>query len=171
MNYAIAKEKEEEAAENAKREKAKQESIAYQNYLRDLMVREAQDETSINGIRKKQEDEVWDKRDEVQRKQRDARAALMKQVHEGRQEQIRLKAIADKEDSKLQAIQVYISDRDLPLLVCAIAYDRCKFKLVCWLYVCMYVCMYVCRWQNGVRISPRVLKKIDRRLKLGERQS
>lgn len=70
------------------------------------MIKEARDETGINEIRKKQEDEVWDKRDEVQRKQTDARAALMKQVHEGRQEQIRLKAIADQEDGKLQAIQV-----------------------------------------------------------------
>lgn len=137
---------------SALQEKAKQESIAYQNYLKDLMIREKLDESATEDIRKKQvrcifgtpnhfldiittvssldqplvmssfaigplthgmcgvqENEVWEKRDEVQRKQKHARDYLMKQVMEGRQMQMALKKLANQEEAVLEDAQVHIT--------------------------------------------------------------
>lgn len=49
---------------------------------------------------------MWDKKDEVQRRQREARETLMKAVHEGRQEQLMLKQLALLDERRLEESQV-----------------------------------------------------------------
>jgi len=102
LGYALTKEREEIEAEQAKAEQAKNEARAYQAYLKDLMIKEAQDNTQIDKIRKEQENIVWEKRDAQQRAQKEARERLAKICHEGRQEQIRLKKIRDAEDGIIE---------------------------------------------------------------------
>jgi len=106
LEYALTKEREEIEAEQAKAEQAKNEARAYQAYLQDLMIKEAQDNTEIDQIRKEQENIVWEKRDAQQRAQKEARERLAKICHEGRQEQIRLKKIRDAEDGIIEKVMV-----------------------------------------------------------------
>eukprot|EP00903_Cladosiphon_okamuranus_P014745 g13663.t1 len=97
LEYAIQKDKAGEAEEQAKREEEKRVLRQYNEYLKEQMVKEAQDEAQYDEIRQKAEARIWDQRDAQLKAQRDAREALMQQVHLGRQEQIRLKALREAE--------------------------------------------------------------------------
>lgn len=55
----------------------------YNEYLKEQMVKEAEDEAQYDDIRKQAEGRIWDQRDAQLKAQRDARAALMKQVSVG----------------------------------------------------------------------------------------
>lgn len=106
LNYALAKEKEQADAEEAKKELEKQTTRQYQEYLRLLMIKEAQDNSGVEALRKEQEDKVWQKREAELKRQDDARAHLMAEVDAGRKEQLRLKALQKIEDSKIDGIML-----------------------------------------------------------------
>ncbi|CAM9574734.1 unnamed protein product [Pylaiella littoralis] len=108
LDYAIQKDKAGEAEEQAKREEEKRVLRQYNEYLKEQMLKEAQDEAQYDEIRQKAEARIWDQRDAQLKAQHDARTTLMQQVHLGRQEQIRLKALgeadqlaADSEQARL----------------------------------------------------------------------
>ena len=52
----------------------------YNDYLKEQMKKEAEDEAEYDAIRQKAEARIWDERDAQLKAQRDAREALMKQV-------------------------------------------------------------------------------------------
>ena len=89
LNYALHKEREKEAEEKAKREGAREAARTYKKYLEEQMIKEAEDNSWIDEVRKREEERVWKARDDALQAREDARAYLMKAVDEGRQEQIR----------------------------------------------------------------------------------
>jgi len=89
LNYALQKEREQLAAEKAKRESGRQAALMYKKYLEEQMVKEAEDNSWIDEVRKREEERVWKARDDALQAREDARAYLMKVVDEGRQEQLR----------------------------------------------------------------------------------
>ncbi|CAM9443399.1 unnamed protein product [Ectocarpus sp. 12 AP-2014] len=97
LEYAIEKDKAGEAEEKAKKEEEQRVLRQYNEYLKEQMAKEAADEAQYDEIRQEAETRIWDQRDAQLKAQNDAREALMKQVHRGRQEQIRLKALRDDE--------------------------------------------------------------------------
>lgn len=52
----------------------------YNEYLKEQMVKEAEDEAQYDEIRQKAEGRIWDQRDAQLKAQRDARDTLMQQV-------------------------------------------------------------------------------------------
>ena len=98
LNYALHKEREKEAEEKAKREGAREAARTYKKYLEEQMIKEAEDNSWIDEVRKREEERVWKARDDALQAREDARAYLMKAVDEGRQEQIRAKREAMKVD-------------------------------------------------------------------------
>jgi len=106
LNYALAKEKETADAEESKKELEKQTTRQYQEYLRLLMIKEAQDNSGVEALRKEQEDKVWKKREDELKRQDDARAFLMAEVDAGRKEQLRLQALQKIEDKKIDGIML-----------------------------------------------------------------
>lgn len=55
----------------------------YNEYLKEQMLKEAQDEAQYDEIRQKAEARIWDQRDAQLKAQHDARATLMQQVWVG----------------------------------------------------------------------------------------
>mmetsp|Transcript_15101 Transcript_15101/g.25173 ORF Transcript_15101/g.25173 Transcript_15101/m.25173 type:complete len:481 (-) Transcript_15101:324-1766(-) len=98
LDYALRKEREAEAAEEAKRNAAKDGAVRFRRYLEEQMVKEAEDTAFVDEIRKREEERVWKARDDALQAREDARAHLMKMVDEGRQEQIRYKQEASMVD-------------------------------------------------------------------------
>ena len=76
------------------------------------MVKEAEDNTGVEALRKEQEDKVWKKREEELRRQDDARAFLMSEVDAGRKEQLRLQALQSIEDKKMDNVMLAKFARD-----------------------------------------------------------
>lgn len=101
LNYALQKEREKDAEERAKRDGAREAARTYKTYLQEQMVKEAEDTAWIDEVRKAEEERVWKARDDALQARDDARAYLMRQVDEGRQEQIRMKREADKVDGEV----------------------------------------------------------------------
>lgn len=91
LAYALRKENEAKAAEQAKKDNAKNAAKAYQKYLEEQMVKEAQDNTFADAARQAEAEKVWKARDDALQAREDARNYLMKMVKEGREEQIKAK--------------------------------------------------------------------------------
>jgi len=91
LNYALRKEREAIAEENRKREANKEASMKYRKYLEEMMIKEAEDNSGLEEVRRKEEEKIWKARDAVLQAREDARSHLMKLVDEGRQEQISAK--------------------------------------------------------------------------------
>ena len=87
--------KDEQDKQKAGADAAKQ----YRKYLEEMMVKEAEDNTFVDEINKREEEKIWKARDDAPGAP-DARDYLMKLVHEGRQEQIAYKAVAADEKEK-----------------------------------------------------------------------
>jgi hypothetical protein len=93
LNYALTKEREQIAAEEAKKMGARQAAAVYKKYLEEQMLKEAANDAEVDAIRKAEEEKVWKARDDVLEARAVARANLMKLVDQGRQEQIMRKHI------------------------------------------------------------------------------
>lgn len=91
LNYALTKEAEQIASEEAKKNSAKQAAILYKKYLEEQMIKEAQDDAEVDAIRRAEEEKVWKARDDALEARRVARMRLMELVDQGRQEQIAYK--------------------------------------------------------------------------------
>lgn len=104
LSYALRKEREQIAAEEARKEGQKQAALQYRKYLEELMIKEAEDNTELDAVRLAEEMKIWKARDKVLQDREDARTYLMQQVDQGRQEQIRLRKERDakeKQDEKV----------------------------------------------------------------------
>jgi hypothetical protein len=99
LDYALRKEHETEAAEEAKRNADRHAAMKYRRYLEEQMVKEAEDTAFVDEIRKREEEKVWKARDDALQAREDARNQLMRTVDEGRQEQIRHKQQYSKIES------------------------------------------------------------------------
>lgn len=97
LDYALRKEREQIAAEEAKKNGQRQAALQYGKYLEEQMVKEAEDTAFVDEIRRREEEKVWKARDDALQAREDARNYLMKMVDEGRQEQIRYKHEHDYE--------------------------------------------------------------------------
>lgn len=89
LDYALRREREAEAAEEAKRNADRDAAKRYRRYLEEQMVKEAEDTAFVDEIRKREEEKVWKARDDALQAREDARHQLMREVDAGRQEQIR----------------------------------------------------------------------------------
>lgn len=106
LRYAIAKEQQDEAREQAKRDGEKQAMKTYQNYLKEQMIKEKEDNKDVDVLRLKLENRIWEAKALEQRKQDDARSYLMSQVDIGRQQQITDKAKREVEELASGQIEV-----------------------------------------------------------------
>lgn len=91
LEYALRKEREQNAAEEAKRQANRQAALQFRKYLEDLMVKEAEDTAFMDEVCKREEERVWKQRDDALQARQDARDTLMRMVDQGRQEQIQAK--------------------------------------------------------------------------------
>lgn len=85
-------------AEEAKKHAAREAAAQYRTYLEEQMQKEAIDTAFVDEVRRREEERVWKARDDVLQARDDARSYLMKQVDQGRQEQLRLKKIAEERE-------------------------------------------------------------------------
>lgn len=112
LEYAMRKEREQIAAEEAKKNAARNASLQFRKYLEEQMIKEAEDTAFVDEINKREEAKVWKARDDALQAREDARNHLMKLVDEGRQEQIRRKReemIREKESEKIY-VKKFIED-------------------------------------------------------------
>ena len=100
LQYALEKEQSEIGAEKAKKQGEKEQAQKYRAFLEEQMIKEACDNTGIEEYRRVESEKIWVKRDNDKKAQDDARSHLMKEVKEGRVEQIRLKELKKEDDRK-----------------------------------------------------------------------
>mmetsp|Transcript_5712 Transcript_5712/g.7878 ORF Transcript_5712/g.7878 Transcript_5712/m.7878 type:complete len:487 (+) Transcript_5712:109-1569(+) len=91
LDHALRMERANEMQEQAKKEEEKRVMKEYHEYLKEQMVKEAEDTAMVDAIRLQEENRIWDQREADLRAQDEARQYLMQQVDMGRQEQIRHK--------------------------------------------------------------------------------
>jgi hypothetical protein len=104
LNYALRKEREAIAEEKAKLESQKHASQLYRKYLEEMMIKDKEDNTGLDEVRKAEENRIWKARDDVLKAREDARNYLMKVVDEGRQQQINSKReqqIREREEERI----------------------------------------------------------------------
>mmetsp|Transcript_20897 Transcript_20897/g.24684 ORF Transcript_20897/g.24684 Transcript_20897/m.24684 type:complete len:482 (+) Transcript_20897:54-1499(+) len=90
LNYALNKEREAEASEQHKKDMEKETTKRYQAYLKAQMLKEQENQSSIDQLRKIEEDKIWSKREKEQQDRLDTRNKLWNETDKGRQEQIRM---------------------------------------------------------------------------------
>ena len=91
LNSVLRKEEIERQAEENKRIEAKRSKQLYQKYLTEMMEREREDQSQLDKILRSEQDKMWAAREAVLQAREDARAVLLRQVQEGREEQIAFK--------------------------------------------------------------------------------
>lgn len=91
LDYAIAQEKKAEAEEEAKRRANKEAAQKFKKFLEMQMVKEAEDTAFVDEMRQREEEKLHKARDEALAERERARQQLMRQVDEGRQQQIAAK--------------------------------------------------------------------------------
>ena len=109
MHLALEREAATEAKEKALLEQYKKEAIEYQEMLRRQMAIEAEDLSYLDEIRKKMEEEVWEKRDAVHNAEATARSDLLKEVLISREEEIQRKIQDEKK--QIQFDRVYMANQ------------------------------------------------------------
>lgn len=106
LRYAMEKEAEEIATENAKKNANKAAAAQYRKYLEEQMIKESEDNTALDEIRKREEEKVWNARDAALDARQRARDELRRVVDEGRREQIeyrRRQELAEAEEDRQYA--------------------------------------------------------------------
>jgi hypothetical protein len=115
LEYALRKEREQIAREEAKKNAAKNAAMEFRRYLEEQMVREAEDTAFVDEINKREEEKVWKARDDALKAREDARQQLMNHVNEGRQQQLKAKAereIKEKEEGKIFASKFIVDAKE-----------------------------------------------------------
>ena len=108
LAYHMRKEAAEIATEEAKKQANKKAAQMYRKYLEEMMIKDAEDNTGLDEIRKREENKIWDARDAMLQARQDARDYLMKTVVEGNQEMIALKKqqlLQEKENANIYSNQ------------------------------------------------------------------
>ena len=91
LEEAIRKEKEQEAHEKAVKDRMRREAMEYQRQLEEQMIKEKQDDSELEAIRRADTEKAWKKREDQWAREAAARAALLKEVNDTRELQIREK--------------------------------------------------------------------------------
>ena len=115
IRYAMEKEAEEIAAENAKRNANKAAAAQYRKYLEEQMIKESEDNSALDEIRKREEEKVWNARDAMLDARQRARDDLRRMVDEGRREQIenrRKQELSEAEEDRQYAKQFIIAAKE-----------------------------------------------------------
>lgn len=115
LRYAMEKEAEEIAAENAKKNANKAAAAQYRKYLEEQMIKESEDNSALDEIRKREEEKVWNARDAALEARQRARDELRRVVDEGRKEQIdyrRRQEEAEAEEDRQYAQKFIIAAKD-----------------------------------------------------------
>jgi len=92
LQVALEKERRELEDEEEKRRQEKEMTKQFQEHLRLQMIKEAEDDTLLEELRRQDEDRVHKKKEAQYQKEQAARANLLKLTVKGRQEQLALKA-------------------------------------------------------------------------------
>lgn len=118
LRFALAKERAQQEAEEAKKNANRQAAREYKKYLELQMVRDAEDTANLDEMRKKEEEKVWKARDDAMAERKAARDHLMNMVDEGRQEQIRLKKENDHDEVESEKVwtKKFIKDAEEGIL-------------------------------------------------------
>ena len=115
LKYALQKEAEAVAAEDEKRNANKAAAAQYRRYLEEQMVKEAEDNSAIDDIRRTEEERVWNARDAALDARQRARDELRRQVDEGRMEQMeyrRRAQLLEEEEDRIYAAKFIIDAKD-----------------------------------------------------------
>lgn len=98
LDYALRKEKRAVDQEKAKLDGQKEAALKYRAYLQEQMIKEAEDNSFMEEVCKKEEERVWKARDDLLAAREEARRRLMLEVDKGRQEQIARKKSEEDKD-------------------------------------------------------------------------
>jgi hypothetical protein len=91
LDYALRKEREQLAFEQAKKDANKNAAMQFRKYLEEQMLKGEEETKYVDAINKAEEEKVWKARDDALQAREDARSSLLKQVTDGRALQIRSK--------------------------------------------------------------------------------
>ena len=100
LQYALEKEQASIGEERQKKEREKSQALQYRKFLEEQMIKEAEDTKDVDEYRRKESEKIWIKRDNDKKAEDEARAKLMREVHAGRQEQIRLNREREEDDRR-----------------------------------------------------------------------
>ena len=106
------KERRELESEAAKRQQEKDMTKKYQEHLRLQMIKEKEDDSLLEELRRQDEEKTWKKREDQYNREQGARRELHEAVMAGRDEQLRLKAERAKVDAAVDVQQVEIFKRE-----------------------------------------------------------
>ena len=113
---AIRKENEDIAREREVKERVRRDAMDYQRQLEQQMIKEMQDDSELERIRREDVEKTWKKREDQWAREAAARAALLKEVNDTRELQIRekqaLKEMVKKDDLKWTAVAKTKYDED-----------------------------------------------------------
>jgi hypothetical protein len=104
LDYALRKEQEQIAVEEAKKLANRQAALKYKKFLEEQMIKEAEDTAFVDEVRRKEEEKVWKARDDALRARDDARKYLLQMVDEGRKEQIHYRNVENKREKESDLI-------------------------------------------------------------------
>ena len=123
LDEAIRKEQADIAREREVKDRIRREAMDYQKQLEQQMIREMQDDSELEAIRRADVEKTWKKREDQWAREAAARAALLKEVNDTRDLQIRekqaLKELEKAEDLKWVGVakekyeQDYKKEKDL----------------------------------------------------------
>lgn len=117
LDYAMEQERKAAEEEEAKRNANRKAAQEYRKYLEIQMQKEAEDTAFVDEMRKREEDKVFKQREDALNARKAARDHLMRQVDEGRRQQISHKEkehLAQKEEEARWASK-FIEDAEIAL--------------------------------------------------------
>jgi hypothetical protein len=91
LEYALVREREADQADDYKKQLTKQAAVQYNSYLKEQAIKEAEETSFLDDVRRREEEKVWKARDDVLQVRQDARDYLARMVDDGRKDQIRSK--------------------------------------------------------------------------------
>jgi len=109
LQVALEKEQKELADEEAKRIAEKELTLQYQEQLRQQMIKEAEDDTMLEELRRQDEEKAWAKREAQHQKEKKARESLLSNVMQGRQEQVQHRQalkVQEAKDDQMHAARI-----------------------------------------------------------------
>lgn len=115
LDYALMKERESDQADDQKKLNVRAAAIQYAKYLAEQDVKEKEETTFVDGVRRMEEEKMWKIRDDALQERQDSRDYLMRMVDSGRQEQIRSKqeqAMREKAQSQVFATKFVSEARE-----------------------------------------------------------
>ena len=100
LEAVLKKEAAEVQKEKALKAQRKQEMVDYQDMLKEMMVKEQQDDSYLEQLLREERDKEWEKRETKWKAEADARAKLMREVDESRRKQIAYNKIRRQKEAE-----------------------------------------------------------------------